>query len=137
MNRPVLLTPSLNRASSPDATGGQLAYRLREALDPRDLIGPLASDAEDRGDLGDSNKFHPDALYPLTRSSARRTLSLDSVKREAEMVEARKKVWVQGTTGRIHTRRNCSAIGARYWPYQAEYTPEEIERAPKCKRCWR
>jgi hypothetical protein len=76
----VLLSPPLDCSPSPDAPGGKFADGTGEVLGSRELVGALFADAQDGGDLGYSDEFHLPASYPLTASSARRTVPLDNVK---------------------------------------------------------
>lgn len=75
-----LFDPAVNVALAPNPAGGKLADGLREALSPGELVGALLADAQEGGNLCDSDEFHPDGGYALTASSARRNLSLDNVK---------------------------------------------------------
>ena len=107
--RAVLADPLCDVALAPDAAGGQFADGLRKARNARDLIGSLAADAKEGCDLSDSDKLHLDTLYPLTASSARRSLPLDSVKRR-EMSKTH-----ETTEGRGRVRLSDLERGERYF----------------------
>lgn len=74
----VLLDPALDVALAPDPTGGELADRPGEGGGPGELVGSLLADAQEGGDLGDTQEIHtPDLTRPpLTSSSPNDTLVL-------------------------------------------------------------
>lgn len=56
--RTVLFDPAVHVSPAPDAARSEFASGLREALDPRELVSPLLTDAQKGGYLGDSYKLH-------------------------------------------------------------------------------
>ena len=82
----VLGDPPCDITFAPDAALGKFGDGLGEARRSRELVGPLAADAEHLPDLGGADEFHRVASYPLTQSSVKRYSALDTVKsKEAEM----------------------------------------------------
>lgn len=46
-------------------------------------------------------------------------------------------VYLQQTTGKLHTRESCSITRrTRYFHFPVEFTPERRERCERCDKCW-